>query len=159
MVDQKVYQLLWLILYGWWYLAPQPSSTPETWWKWFVIVLDNVGVVRNVARMPKLQHLGLLTNLHQAPFWSVAMKKSSKLAMATEATWNSMKTSTSMSAIFSSTLNPLELEEIKMLNKIEKLEDLTIFGFVWGIVHKGSMLKPKNKLRELFPSSLNYSRE
>jgi hypothetical protein len=46
-----------------------------------------------------------------------------------------------------------------MLNKIEKLEDLTIFGFVWGIVHKGSMLKPKNKLRELFPSSLNYSRE
>jgi hypothetical protein len=41
-----------------------------------------------------------------------------------------MKTSTSMSAIFSSTLNPLELEDIKMLNKIEKLEDLTIFGFV-----------------------------
>jgi hypothetical protein len=70
-----------------------------------------------------------------------------------------MKTSTSMSSIFSSTLNPSELEEPKMLNKIEKLEDLTIFGFVPGMVHKGSLLKPKNKLREPFSSSLNYSRE
>jgi hypothetical protein len=71
------------------------------------------------------------------------MKNSSKLAMATKATLNSMKTSAFMSSMFSSTLNPSELEDSKMLNKFEKLEDLTIFGFVRGVVHRGSMFKPK----------------
>jgi hypothetical protein len=30
MVDQKAYKLLWLILHGWWYLAPQVLPTFET---------------------------------------------------------------------------------------------------------------------------------
>jgi hypothetical protein len=41
-----------------------------------------------------------------------------------------MKISASMSSMLSSTLNPSELEEYKVLNKSEKLEELTIFAFM-----------------------------
>jgi hypothetical protein len=41
-----------------------------------------------------------------------------------------MKISASMSSMLSSTLNSSELEEYKVLNKSEKLEELTIFAFM-----------------------------
>ncbi len=64
-----------------------------------------------------------------------------------------------MSSMLSSTLNPLELEEYKMLNKSEKLEELTIFAYKWGMVHRVSILKPKKNSKKPFSSSLNYPRE
>jgi hypothetical protein len=63
--------------------------------------------------------------------------------MSTEGALNSMTTSAFMSSMFSSTLNPSELEDSKVLNKFEKLKDLTIFGFVRGLVSRRSMFKPK----------------
>jgi hypothetical protein len=80
--------------------------------------------------MPKLQHLGVLTDWDQEPSRSVAMKNSSKVAVAIEDTWNNMKISASMSSMLSSTLNPSELKKYKVLNKSEKLKELTIFAFM-----------------------------
>jgi hypothetical protein len=46
-----------------------------------------------------------------------------------------------------------------MLNKSEKLEELTIFAYKWGMVHRVSILKPKKNSKKPFSSSLNYPRE
>jgi len=100
--------------------------------------------------MPKLQHLGLLTDWDREPSWSVAMKNSSMVAVAIKDTWNNMKISASVSSMLSSTLNPSELKKYKVLNKFEKLKELTIFAFMWGMVRRATILKPKEIQKALF---------
>jgi hypothetical protein len=69
-----------------------------------------------------------------------------------------MKSSTSLSPMFFSTLNPSELENFEVLSKSEKSEKLTIFVFMERLNGPNQRVyaQAKKKSNKPFSSRLNY---